>query len=182
MGGADGKVNKIISMMLSNWLKINHLKGEIEMAYVHIPDKYEPYFDIVMDCIKLNGDDIEAQIKKITDDTKLMGECLEDNFLQFKLHSKKVRDEYEKAVDETIDKNNKVWEECERKIADSKPTVEKCKHDINGLIKEINELSKILNNTSFYKIEKLLELIEKFNNMSADEKDILSKLINISEN
>lgn len=84
------------------------------MAYVYIPDKYEPYLDIIMDCIKLNGDDIETQIKKITDDTTLMGECLEDNFLQFKLHSKKVRDEYKTAVDEAIDKNNKVWEDCDR--------------------------------------------------------------------
>lgn len=152
------------------------------MAYVHIPDKYEPYLDIIMDCIKLNGDDIETQIKKITDDTALMGKCLEDNFLQFKLHSKKVRDEYKKAVDEAIDKTYKVWESCDRKITESKPAIEKCKNDINRLIKVVNDLNEQLDSVSFYKIEQLLKIIEKFNNMPASEKDILSKLISISKN
>ena len=29
------------------------------MAYIHIDDKIEPYLDILIDCIKLNGEDIE---------------------------------------------------------------------------------------------------------------------------
>ena len=79
------------------------------MAYIHIDDKIEPYLDILIDCIKLNGKDIEKQVKRITEETDTMGECLEDNFLAFKLHSKKVRDEYEKAVNEEVEKSETVW-------------------------------------------------------------------------
>lgn len=151
------------------------------MAYVHIPNEYEPYFDIIMDCIKLRGEDIEEQIERITKDTTIMGECLEDNFLQFKLHSKKVRDEYEKAVDETLEKSEKLWEACDNRIAAFEPTLEKCKNGINKLAKTLSELNERLNDIPFYKIDRLFELIEKFNNMSASDKDILIKLINISK-
>ena len=86
------------------------------MAYIHIDDKIEPYLDILIDCIKLNGEDIEKQVKRITEETDTMGECLEDNFLAFKLHSKKVRDEYEKAVNEELEKSETVWEKCDNLI------------------------------------------------------------------
>lgn len=54
------------------------------MAYVHIDDDIVPYLDILIDCVKLNGKDIKEQIERITSDTKLMGECLDDQFLEFK--------------------------------------------------------------------------------------------------
>lgn len=152
------------------------------MAYVHIDDKIEPYLDILIDCIKLNGADIEAQIKRITDETELMGDCLEDNFLAFKLHSKKVRDEYEKAVNEEVEKSEKVWEKCDNLIRESRPKVEKAKNEMNGLLNEIEKINKALDSVSIYKAEKLIELIEKFNNMPADEKQLFAKLLEVSKN
>ena len=98
------------------------------MAYIHIDDKIEPYLDILIDCIKLNGKDIEKQVKRITEETDTMGECLEDNFLAFKLHSKKVRDEYEKAVNEELEKSETVWEKCDNLIHESRPRIEKAKN------------------------------------------------------
>ena len=105
------------------------------MAYMHIDDKVVPYLEILLDCIKLRSDDIETQIKRITSDTDLMGECLEENFLAFKLHSKKVRDEYEKAVTEELEKSEKVWERCDSLIHESRPKFEKIKSEMNGLLK-----------------------------------------------
>lgn len=152
------------------------------MAYMHIDDEIAPYLDIMIDCIKLNGKDIEAQIKRITSDTDTMGECLEENFLAFKLHSKKVRDEYEKAVTEELSKTEKVWEKCDELIHNSKPTVDKAVNSICSLRKEVDAINSALEKISVYKAEKLIELIEKFNNMPADEKKLFSKLLEISNN
>lgn len=147
------------------------------MGYVHIDDEIEPYLDILIDCVKLRGSDIEKQIKRITSDTDLMGECLEENFLNFKLHSKKVRDEYEKAVSEEISKTEKVWEKCDELIANSKPSIAKATNQLLNLKKSINEIDKALDIISVYKAEKVIELIDKVNSMSEKDKEILLKII-----
>ena len=149
------------------------------MAYMHIDDKVVPYLEILLDCIKLNGEDIDKQIKRITSDTDLMGECLEENFLAFKLHSKKVRDEYEKAVTEELEKSEKVWERCDSLIHESRPKLAKVKNEMDGLLKEIVEINKAFDNISIYKVERLLELLDKFYYMPADEKQLFAKLMEI---
>lgn len=152
------------------------------MSYMHIDDKVAPYLEILLDCIKLHSDDIDAQIKRITSDTDLMGYCLEDNFLAFKLHSKKVRDEYEKAVTEELEKSEKVWEKCDNLIHESRPKIEKIKNEMNGLLSVIMEVDESLDNVSVYKAERMIELIEKFNNMPADEKQLFAKLLEVEKN
>lgn len=152
------------------------------MSYVYIKDEYEPYLDILIDCIKLNGKNIEEQIKRITDDTDITAQCLEDNFLNFKLHSKKVRDEYEKAVNEEIDKSEKVWRRCNELIKESQPTIEQVKKNIQGLLNLLDEVDNSLDILPIYKAEKLIELIDKFNRMPSEEKELFSKILEINKN
>lgn len=147
------------------------------MGYVHIDNEIEPYLDILIDCIKLRGSDIEKQIKRITSDTDLMGECLEENFLNFKLHSKKVRDEYEKAVTEEISKTEKVWGKCDELIANSKPSITKVTNQLLDLKKSISEIDKALDVISVYKAERVIELIDKVNSMSEKDKEIFLKIL-----
>ena len=151
------------------------------MSYVYIPDEYECHFDLIMDCIKLKGEDIKKLIDEITADTALMEKCLDDKFLAFKLHSKKVRDEYENAVNEAIEKTENVWDKCEEKIKESQPTIDKTNQEITTLLKTVNQLNERLENVSFYKIDKLLELIRKVNSMSDSDKAILKKILNIKD-
>lgn len=149
------------------------------MSYEYIPDKYAPYFDLIMDCIKLKGENIQELMDKITRDTSLMEECLDDKFLAFKLHSKKVRDEYENAVNEAIEKTENIYDKCEEKIKQSQPTIDKTNKEVEKLLSTVNQLNKCLENVSFYKIERLLELVEKFNKMSDSDKAVLTKLVNM---
>lgn len=149
------------------------------MGYVYIDNEIEPYLDILIDCVKLRGSDIEKQIKRITSDTDLMGECLEENFLSFKLHSKKVRDEYEKAVTEEISKTEKVWGKCDELIANSKPSITKVTNQLCELKKSINEIDKALDVISVYKAEKVIELIDKVNSMSEKDKEILLQILKL---
>lgn len=147
------------------------------MAYKHIDDEIEPYFDLIMDCIKLNGKDIKETVEKITSDAKYMEECLEDNFLSFKLFSKKVHEEYENAVNEEIKKTNKVWEKCEILINDSHPAIEKATDSIKEFRSEVDKITSKINDFSIYKIEKVIELIEKFSRLSEQEKQMFKILL-----
>lgn len=151
------------------------------MGYKYIDDKIEPYLEILIDCIKLNGEEIEKQIKRITEDTDIMGQCLEENFLAFKLHSKKVRDEYEKAVTEEILKAEKLWEKCEDLIEKSKPKIEKIQNEMHGLLNEIEKVDSALSKVSICRAEELIKLIEKFNQMSDIDKQLLQKLLEINK-
>lgn len=146
---------------------------------MHIDDELVPHLEILIDCIKLRGKDIEKQVQNIIGDTELMDQCLEDTFLQFKLHSKKVRDEYKKAVNEEIARSEAVWEKCNELIQDSRPTIENVKKDVKGLLDMLEEVEESFDCVPIYKAEKLLELIEKFNKMPAEEKQMLSKLLEV---
>ena len=90
-----------------------------------------------------------------------------------------MRDEYEKAVNEAIEKTENIWDKCEEKIKESQPTIDKTNQEITKLLKTVNQLNERLENVSFYKIEKLLELVEKFNKMSDSDKAVLTKLVNM---
>lgn len=149
------------------------------MSYKYIPNEYDPYFDLIIDCIKIKGEDIQEVINRITEDTKLMEECLDDKFLGFKLHAKKVRDEYEKAVDEAIEKTQIVWDRCEDKVSQSRPILDKTNKEVEKLLNEVNLINQSLEDVSFYKIERLMELVEKFNQMSESDKAVLAKLVNM---
>lgn len=152
------------------------------MAYKHIDDEIEPYFDLIMDCIKLRGKDVKETIEKITEDTKTMETCLEDNFLGFKLHSKKVRDEYEKAVKEEIEKTEEVWEKCEELIYKSKPTIEQATSSTAEFLANVMQINKGISEISIWKIEKVIELIEKFSRLTEKEKKMFKVLLESEDN
>lgn len=147
------------------------------MAYKYIEDEIEPYFDLIMDCIKLNGKDIKKTIEKITNDTKWLNECLDDNFLEFKLHSKKIREEYENAVNDELEKTEIVWDKCDQLIRDSKPTIDKAASLIEGLLSTIRKINSNLDGISIWKIEKMIELIEKFSKLTEEEKNMFKILL-----
>ena len=147
------------------------------MAYIHIDDELVPHLELLIDCVKLNGTDIDNTIKKITEDTKLMETCLEDNFLGFKLHSKKVRDEYEKAVVAEIAKSEEVWDKCADMIDKTRPKIETITTELQVPLQMLCRINNELDDMSMWKLEKLIECIDKFYKMPADEKALFAKLL-----
>ena len=59
--------------------------------------------------------------------------------------------------------------------------IEKIKNEMNGLLSVIKEVDKSLDSVSIYKAERMIELIEKFNNMPADEKQLFAKFLEINK-
>ena len=109
-----------------------------------------------------------------------MGNCLEDNFLNFKYYSKEVRDKYEEAVNAEIEKSEQVWLRCEDLIAKSRPTCTKITKDLDELLEVINKIHRSLDALAIYKIEELIKVIEKFNQMPEQEKQLFAKLLEVT--
>lgn len=152
------------------------------MGYVHIKDEYEPYLDLIIDCIKLKGENIQELIEKINKDDSIMANCMEDNLIQFKYHGKRIRDEYIKAVNEQIEKNEMLYDNCNELLQESEPTIEHIKSKIESLSYLIDGVNKKLNNefgVSLNKIERLLKIIQEINNMSNEDKELLKKVLEI---
>jgi hypothetical protein len=90
-----------------------------------------------------------------------------------------VRDEYQKAVDQEIEKTEAVWRKCDELINNSRPDLEQAAKGMTDLIYIVDKLNKKIDDVSLWKVEKILELVEKFNKMPETEKQILIKLIQI---
>lgn len=134
--------------------------------------------EIVNDVAKLKTDgDLAKVIKKLEDDISTMAECLDENVLRFKLHSQQTRDSYEKTVQEEVDKTYELWEKCEDLRSDAKKKIDTMLPTIKTVSEELGRLNESMNKINTYRIDKLFELIDKFNSMSDDDKNVLAKLL-----
>lgn len=86
-----------------------------------------------------------------------------------------------KQLQKNYRSQEKVWEKCDNLIHESKPKIESVKTDMQGLLDMISKVNKSLDSMPIYKAEKLIELIEKFNNMPAVEKELFTKLLQVSD-
>ena len=152
------------------------------MGYVHIDDKYEPYLDLIIDCIKVKGEDIDKVVKEFTDDTSLMTDCLEENLIQFKYHGQRIRDEYKKVTNEQIKKNTELFEECDKLLQESEPTIKHIKRNLESIGYLIDSLNKKLDielGVNLNKIERLLQIVQEINSMPATDKELLRKVLTV---
>jgi hypothetical protein len=145
---------------------------------VWIDEALASKLEIVNDVAKLKTDgDIDKVIKMLTDDTNTMAECLDENALRFKLHAQQTRDNYEKVIKEEIEKTYELWEKCEDLRADVRKKIDNFIPAFNAISNELGKLNKSMENINTYKIEKLIELIYRFKDMSEEDKNIMAKLL-----
>lgn len=146
---------------------------------VWIEEDLASKLEIVNDVAKLKTDgDLAKVIKRMEDEIDGMAECLDENVLRFKLHAQQTRDSYEKTVQEEVDKSYELWEKCEDLRSKAKKKIDAMLPDIKTVSEELRRLNESMDKISTYRIDKLFELINKFNNMSEEDKNVLVKLLN----
>lgn len=59
-------------------------------------------------------------------------------------------------------------------------TFQQLKPELQEVKKQINDVYKFMNGVSTYGIDKLLEIVHKVNNMSEEDKKLMSDLINLN--
>ena len=103
-------------------------------------------------------------------------ESLDEQVLIFKGIGLKYKNEFEKVYSEQAQQIEKIWMDfnCGDKIYKQ---AKKIKDDLAPISECISSINSTLNNLSIYKIQDLINLIEKFNSMSDKDKELLKLLI-----
>ncbi|MBU5331753.1 hypothetical protein KQI61_06050 [Anaerocolumna aminovalerica] len=148
---------------------------------IWIDESLAAKLEIVNDVAKLKTDgDLDKVIKMLTDDTNNMSECLDENALRFKLHAQQTRDNYEKVVKEEVDKTYELWEKCEDLRDDARKKIDTFIPVFKSISSELDKLKQSMTDINLYKIEKLIELVYTFKQMSEEDKNMMAKLLDYS--
>ena len=113
--------------------------------------------------------DIENSIESLDDDLLR----LKSFTLTYKTELRKVYDEQDKALEELQEKHDDKIYELKNKITQLKPELEK-------VVKEIKEVTKVLDGISTYSMDRLIEMVNKVNYMNEKDKKLLMDLIELS--
>ena len=138
-----------------------------------------PQLEFIEDILKLKKDDIQKEIDKLVDSTQtLTTDNIDTSLLELKLHAQKVRDEYKKTVDDELEKTDKLWEDCDEKLYNSKTKISDVKDSFYSLRQEINAITEKLNDLPLYKLEQFMDLLDRFNGYSDEQKELLKIMLN----
>lgn len=146
-------------------------------TYTYVDDELVGKLDVIGDILKLKGEGLDKFLNDLTEDKNILSECLERNLLEMKLHSKKVVAEYKKGVEEELELSEKLWCEYDEKISSSRIKIHKVTDSFKDLNSEMIKLEKMFDNIPIYKIERVMELLDKFNSYSDKDKELLKILL-----
>ena len=104
-------------------------------------------------------------------------EALDDDLLRFKAFSLKYKTELQKVYQEQNDKLEKLFEDCGDIQSKMHLKIEETKNKLDPIVSKIKSINETLDKVNTYKIEKVIELIEKFNRMSEEDKRLFEMLI-----
>ena len=127
--------------------------------------------EIILNFLK----DGEVRIKR---ETQYIKDCLtfyKDLLDSLEKGFKKVQKEFEENISETYE----ATQENYRKMLDrNNDLISKIINTSDVAKKSLSDISKSLENTRVYGADKLLDVVERFSNMTNEEKELLSKLLN----
>lgn len=134
--------------------------------------------ELLADIVKLRGEELNKVIQELADDTNaLTTDNLDTALLEMKLHAAKVRDTYKNAVDEELEKTNKLWEECDEKITKSRTKISAVKNSFNELNQEIEKLNRGICKLDLYNLERAITILDRFNSFSDSDKKKIEMLL-----
>lgn len=137
-----------------------------------------PKIEIIQDILKLKGEDISKAIDKLADDTNVLTtDNIDTSLLEIKLHAAKVRDTYKELVDKEIEETGKLWEECDNRIYESRTKLKQVENSFRELSSSIKACGDNLDLWKMKQFSEAMDLIDRFNRYSEEEKVLLSGLL-----
>lgn len=103
---------------------------------------------------------------------------LDDDLLRFKAFALNYSTAFKKTYEDQSEKLFKIWEDCSEPINKIDAKTMSIRKDIIGISKDIDGLAKQLETLNTYKLERLIELIQTYNNMSDNDKDVFKVILN----
>lgn len=150
------------------------------MEYVYVEDGVAERLKFLNDVSKILEKDVCKVIDEMREQNDVFVESLNENSIRFKLFAKDIAKGYKEAVDVEVESLYSIWEELEDKRSQVYKKTKEIKENVESTKSEIQSLQKAISELNVYGMDRLISLIEKFNGMSASEKDLLAKLAEIS--
>jgi len=135
----------------------------------------EEYKALDSDIVKADLVNELIRRKKISIDGDL--ESLEDDLIRFKGFASNYANRFKKAYEEQGDKINQIWEDCQEPIDKIHSKTKQMTNSIEKLHKDVKKISDELDNFNTYKIEKVIDLIDQYNRMTDEDKQIFSVIL-----
>lgn len=148
-------------------------------TYIYVDDAIAGKIELLEDILKLKGEDISKAIEKLANDTdSIKTYNIDTKLLELKLHAQRVRDEYKKCVDEEIEKTSILWEECDARICESRTKLKSINDVFSELSRSIELCASRLKEWDMKKFSDAMDLIDRYNSYTAEEKMLLKTLMN----
>lgn len=125
---------------------------------------------------EIKEEDIKGIIKNFNDDIEIIKEDVNSSVLDLRAKAQSVRETYESVVKEEIEANTKLWEDLDEKRCESVKKINSARDSINSIQDDVDRLKKSISSIDFYGIDRVIECIEKINNMRPEDRELLSKL------
>lgn len=90
----------------------------------------------------------------------------------------KVEKEFKESLQEIYETTEEDYIKMYRRNID---LIDKARNSVNKVKEEMKDLQKSVRSCDIYGVDKLLEVVERFSRMSENEKDLLSKLLNVEK-
>lgn len=105
---------------------------------------------------------------------------LDDDLLRFRAFALNYSTKFKEAYDEQVIQLEKIWSDCSKPIEIIDRKTQQMKGEIFKISKTVDSLSSKLENLKTYKIERVIELINTYNNMNEKDKEIFNIILNSS--
>lgn len=130
--------------------------GEVEGTKAYIKKSYANLLD-----------EIVADKEVINEATK--------NLIEF---SNEVKKELAEVMDKEVEEMYEVWEKLNKKRSQTRDKTTELINSIKEVKNEIYNLQTEINKISVYGLEKIIDLVEKINNLNENDKELLGIMFN----
>ncbi|RLC30414.1 hypothetical protein DRH13_04380 [Candidatus Woesebacteria bacterium] len=120
---------------------------------------------------------MEKVSDKSKEDFKVNLECLEESAAVYVGLMVQVRQKFEKAKNEQLETSYALWEEWDNERPNVEKKIKAITDSMIPLKNSIDEINKGIDGINLHRLEKILELVDKFNGMSDSSKEVMKFLI-----
>lgn len=120
-------------------------------------------------------------IKDVKDSLRSDIEGADEDIIQFKAKMITARDAFKAAKDEQLEATYELWEKYDAEISKVGNFVAAAKQVIIPLKNEVESLNNAVSGLNFSRLESCLNLIDRINNMSQQDREILEKLLELKK-
>ena len=122
--------------------------------------------DMINDIIRRKKVDISDDI-----------ENLDDDLIRFKGFCLNYANKFKEAYNEQTENIEKIWEDCNEPISNIVSKTSHIKKEISGISGDIRNISASINDLDTYKLDRIIGIIEKYNSMTDDDKEIFKLIL-----